>query len=70
MTWKKVGAYGESYPLAKLLAIAVVAKFAGYHRVTAFAEFVKESTYHQLRAFYSHRPVRFTAHSATAFFKV
>ena len=67
------GTRGRRYPLATILAIAVAAKLAGYHGVTAFAEFAKGLTQHQLRAlraFYSHPLGRFTAPSATAFFKV
>ena len=66
------GTRGRRYPLATILAIAVAAKLAGYHGVTAFAEFAKGLTQHQLRAlraFYSHRMGRFPAPSATAFFK-
>ena len=67
------GTRGRRYPLATILAIAVAAKLAGYHGVSAFAEFAKGLTQHQLRAlraFYSHPLGRFTAPSATAFFKV
>ena len=35
------GARGRRYPLATILAIAVAAKLAGYHGVTAFAEFAQ-----------------------------
>ena len=67
------GTRGRRYPLATILAIAVAAKLAGYHGTRAFAEFAKGLTQHQLRAlraFYSRRLGRFTAPTATAFFKV
>ena len=67
------GTRGRRYPLATTLAIAVAAKLAGYHGTRAFAEFAKGLTQHQLRAlraFYSRRLGRFTAPTATAFFKV
>ena len=64
---------GRRYPLATIVAIAVAAKLAGYHGVTAIGEFSQALTQHQLRAlraFYSLRLGRFTAPSTTAFFQV
>ena len=64
---------GRRYPLATIVAIAVAAKLAGYHGVTAIGEFSQALTQHQLRAlraFYSPRLGRFTAPSTTAFFQV
>ena len=56
------------YPLATVLAIATAAKLAGYHGVTAFAEFAQALSQEQLRAlraYYSHRLGRFTAPTVT-----
>ena len=44
------GRRGRRYPLATVLAIATAAKLAGYHGVTAFAEFAQALSQEQLRA--------------------
>ena len=63
----------EAYPLATVLAIATAAKLAGYHGVTAFAEFAQALSQEQLRAlraYYSHRLERFTAPTVTTFHNI
>ena len=67
------GRRGRRYPLATVLAIATAAKLAGYHGVTAFAEFAQALSQEQLRAlraYYSHRLGRFTAPTVTTFHNI
>ena len=67
------GRRGRRYPLATVLAIATAAKLAGYHGVTAFAEFAQALSQEQLRAlraYYSHRLRRFTAPTVTTFHNI
>ena len=64
---------GRRYPLATIVAIAAAAKLAGYHGVTAFAEFAQALSQEQLRAlraYYSHRLQRFTAPTVTTFHNI
>ena len=67
------GRRGRRYPLATVLAIAAAAKLAGYHGVTAFAEFSQALSQEQLRAlraYYSHRLGCFTAPTVTTFHNI
>ena len=64
---------GRRYPLPTIVAIAAAAKLAGYHGVTAFAEFAQalsQEHLRALRAYYSHRLQRFTAPTVTTFHNI
>ena len=64
---------GRRYPSPTVVAIAAAAKLAGYHGVTAFAEFAQALSQEQLRAlraYYSHRLQRFTAPTVTTFHNI